>query len=252
MRPVPAVLATGVVAGGSYWTFASSQSQLLGAFPNRCDTGRRVVALTFDDGPNEPYTSRLAEILHTRGVRGTFFQVGRAVERDPDTSRGLLAAGHVLGNHSYSHRLPRSFREEDVAGEIGRTQDLFGELLGYWPRFYRPPWLLRTPGTFRALRRFGLRAVSGTFCHPFEVATAAGPRIAARALARLSPGRMIIFHDGYNGTGADRSRTLDAVARTIDTAAERGWSFVTVAELLDQPGSSSATISAAGSERACR
>ncbi|PZS35072.1 MAG: chitooligosaccharide deacetylase [Pseudonocardiales bacterium] len=214
----------------------SSQSQLLGAFPNRAappsPAPSRTVALTFDDGPNEPFTSRLADLLEQRGVRATFFQVGRAVTRYPDSSCRLLAAGHVLGNHSYSHELHRCFTAGLIDDEIRRTEGVFADVLSLRPRLYRPPWLARTSATFRVLDRHRLQPVSGTFCHPLEPAQPSARRIATRAIARATPGRMLIFHDGYNGRGADRSRTLDAVARTIDTLAERGWSFATVDELL--------------------
>ena len=100
------------------------------------------------------------------------------------------------------------------------------------PALYRPPWLARTAATFRVLHRHRLQPVSGTFCHPFEVAQPRSVRLAARAVARTRPGRMIIFHDGYNGRGADRTQTLDAVARTIDQLAATGWAFVTVDTLL--------------------
>jgi peptidoglycan/xylan/chitin deacetylase (PgdA/CDA1 family) len=214
----------------------SSQSQLLGAFPNQSPfsqaTQRPTVALTFDDGPNEPFTSRVAQILEQRGVRATFFQVGRAVARNPEASRALLAAGHVIGNHSYSHELRRCLSAGLVNDEISRAQDVLSDVLQLRPRLYRPPWLLRTPAMFRILHRHGLRAVSGTFCHPLEVVQPSAQRIAARAVTRARPGRAIIFHDGYNGRGADRDHTIDAVAHTIDALAERGWSFVTIDDLL--------------------
>lgn len=230
-----AAATTAAALGAAYWTAVSSQSQAFGSFPNHgpLPAHARTVALTFDDGPNEPFTTRLADILETRAVRATFFQVGRAVARHPDASRALLAAGHVLGNHSYSHDLHRCFTARLVDDEISRAQDVFGEQLQLRPRLYRPPWLVRTPATFRLLRRHGLQPVSGTFCHPMEVAQISARRLATRAVARATPGRMLIFHDGYNGRGADRTRTLDAVARTIDTLADRGWSFATVDELLD-------------------
>ena len=63
-----------------------------------------MVALTFDDGPNEPYTSQIADILAATGIRGTFFQVGVCVQRHPETTRRLYEAGHVIGNHSFRHR----------------------------------------------------------------------------------------------------------------------------------------------------
>lgn len=230
-RSAVATAVAGAAFGG-YWITTSPSSQLLGAFPNRGHTAARVVALTFDDGPNEPFTGRLVDILRQREVRATFFQVGRAVARDPDSSRALLDAGHTLGNHSYSHEMRRCFAERHIEAEVARTQDVFGELLGHRPRLYRPPWLIRTPATFRVLRRHGLQPVSGTFCHSLEVAGASGARIARRAIAGTAPGRIIIFHDGYNGTGADRSRTLDAVARTIDALAADDWTFTTVDQML--------------------
>jgi peptidoglycan/xylan/chitin deacetylase (PgdA/CDA1 family) len=228
---------TALVAGvPAYWVSVSSQSQLLGAFPNKSPVARpgrtRTIALTFDDGPNEPYTSRLAEILRQRDVRATFFQVGRAVARHPDTSRALLSAGHVIGNHSYSHELRRCFTARFIDDEISRAQDVFGDVLQIRPLLYRPPWLVRTPATFRILHRYRLQPVSGTFCHLLEVAQPSAQRMALSAVARSRPDGMIIFHDGYNGREANRAQTLDAVARTIDALAERGWSFATVDELL--------------------
>jgi peptidoglycan-N-acetylglucosamine deacetylase len=231
------LLTAGVVGASAYWAMASSQSQLLGQFPNRGverdDPRHPLVALTFDDGPNEPYTSGLADLLERRGVRGTFFQVGRAVERHPETSAALVAAGHVLGNHSYSHELRHCLGTRAIGAEIRRTQDVIADAVQRAPRLYRPPWLVRTPAMFTALRQQHLMPVSGTFCHPLEVAQCAPERIASRALARSRPGRILIFHDGYNGTGAARTRTLDAVARFIDVLGARGWGFTTVDTLLD-------------------
>jgi peptidoglycan/xylan/chitin deacetylase (PgdA/CDA1 family) len=230
------MLAAAVVGASAYWATMSSQSQLLGRFPNRgvaCDGSvRPLVALTFDDGPNEPYTSRLADLLERRGVRGTFFQVGKAVARYPETSAALVAAGHVVGNHSYSHELRRCLSGRLIDGEIRRTQDVISDTIQRLPRLYRPPWLVRTPATFASLRRHHLVPVSGTFCHPLEVAQSTSERIATRAIARSTPGRILIFHDGYNGTGAARTRTLDAVARVLDVLGERGWGFTTVDEML--------------------
>lgn len=85
------------------------------------------------------------------------------------------------------------------------------------------------------LARHDLTAVSGTFCHPLEVFQCDAGRIAFRAVQRSRPGRILIFHDGYNGQGADRAHTLDAVARVVDTLGERGWSFVTADMLLGLP-----------------
>jgi peptidoglycan/xylan/chitin deacetylase (PgdA/CDA1 family) len=223
---------------GAYWITTSSQSQLLGAFPNQAvdnSSGSRRVALTFDDGPNEPFTTRLAAILERHEVPATFFQVGKAIEPAPEISAALVSAGHVVANHSYSHQLRRCFGSRTIDDELARTQDVIGEAIGRRPHLFRPPWLVRTAATFASVRRHQLLAVSGTFCHPLEVAKCPSRRIAARAVARSTPGRILIFHDGYNGENADRRRTLDAVDRVIDTLGARGWSFATVDTLLGVP-----------------
>ena len=223
------------IAATAYWTMMSERSQLLGDFPFAAETTEKVVALTFDDGPNEPFTTQVAATLERHGVLGTFFQVGVNLIRFPDTSRRLLDHGHTLGNHSFTHRLSRCLRQRAVATEIDRGQDAFIETLGITPALYRPPWLVRTPGTFRALSARGLRAISGTFCHPLEVVRASQHRIAVRATRTAHPGSIIIFHDGYNAKGADRSRTVAALDEFIVAMRREGFTFATVDQLLGIP-----------------
>ena len=91
-RSAVAVIAIAAVAGGLYWVFLSPYSQIFGRYPWRGTDSDRVVALTFDDGPNEPYTSQIAEILEQREVRATFYQVGSCVQRSPTTTAALAAA----------------------------------------------------------------------------------------------------------------------------------------------------------------
>ncbi|MEA2521804.1 MAG: peptidoglycan-N-acetylglucosamine deacetylase [Actinomycetota bacterium] len=223
----------------AYWTAMSPYSQLLGAFPFRASTRAGVpaksVALTFDDGPNEPFTSQIAAYLDHRDIKATFFQVGQCVQRHPEISRGLLASGHVIGNHSYAHRFGRCWTEADIADELRLSQRVFHETIGREPALYRPPWLVRTPATFRVLEEAGLRAVSGEFCHALEPFQPSPKRIARRTLAKVKPGRIVIFHDGYDAKGADRTSTVEAVKIVVDTLIRDGYSFSTVDDLLGIP-----------------
>lgn len=227
------------VGAAGYWTTMSPYSQLFGTFPSRARTGggrpAKSVALTFDDGPNEPFTSQIAAYLDHREIRATFFQVGQCVQRHPEISRGLLASGHVIGNHSYAHRFDRCWTEPNIAEEIRLTQRVFHETIGRAPALYRPPWLIRTPATFRVLDEAGLRAVSGEFCHALEPFQPSPLRIARRTLAKVQPGRIVIFHDGYDAKGADRTSTVEAVKIVVDTLSQNGYSFSTVDKLLGIP-----------------
>ncbi|SDB80353.1 Peptidoglycan/xylan/chitin deacetylase, PgdA/CDA1 family [Raineyella antarctica] len=216
----------------TYWVRMSSWSQRLGPFPWHVETDRRVVALTFDDGPNEPYTSQLADLFVERGVHATFFQVGLNVKAFPDATRRLLADGHEIGNHSWSHDFTRCLRDSVMADEILRTQDLQEEITGQRPTLYRPPWLWRSRGLFRTLREQGLTPVSGEFAHEFEPFQIPAAWTARRALGRASPGKILIFHDGYDIRGGDHTQTVRAVQLTVDRLRDAGYEFVTVPELL--------------------
>ena len=229
------ILAALAVPPTAYWALLSSRSQALGRFPYRGTTGEPVVALTFDDGPNEPFTSAIADFLADRGIAATFFQVGKCVERFPGTPPRLLAQGHVLGNHSYSHRVLACLAPMVQRQETERTQDVLAAITGRRPALYRPPWLLRTPWLFATLHRNGLQPVSGMFCSPWEVFQPAARRIAHRALAKVRPGRILIFHDGYNSRGANRAQTVEAVRMVVDGLTSRGYRFVTVDQLLQVP-----------------
>ena len=226
-----------VTAATGYWTTMSPYSQRLGPFPYRAtaDAGPKTIALTFDDGPNEPYTSQIAAYLNQRAIKATFFQVGQCVQRHPETSRSLLAAGHLIGNHSHSHRFSRSWTRRDIANELDLSQQIFHDILGRKPALYRPPWLARTPSTFSVLNEVGMRAVSGEFCHALEPVQPSAHSIARRALAKVRSGSIIIFHDGYDARGGARTNTVAAVEIVVDVLTDQGYSFSTVDRLLGAP-----------------
>lgn len=225
-----------VGAGAAYWRQMSPTSQTVGPFPAEVGGVGRTLALTFDDGPNEPFTSEVAALLESRGVRGTFFQVGQCVERHPGLSRYLVAAGHVVGNHSHRHAFHRGWTERALREEIGTAQGVLTAELGTRPRLYRPPWLIRTRATFRVLDELGLRPVSGHFCHPLEPLQPAAARMARWAAGRVArPGRIVIFHDGFDNRGGDRRQTVDALALLLDRWLDDGYTFVTVDQLLGLP-----------------
>jgi peptidoglycan-N-acetylglucosamine deacetylase len=233
LRRSVALLAGGAAVG--WWFLFSSYSQAVMHFPWRRRGAAREVALTFDDGPNEPFTSQIADFLHENGIAGTFFQVGRCVERHPEVPARLLAQGHVVGNHSWSHEMGRCVTPAIQHEETTRTQELLTTALGRVPMLYRPPWLLRTPSLASVLEHEQLQPVSGVFCHAFEVGQPAPDRIARRALAKVRPGSILIFHDGFDGRGGDRANTVAAVKLVVAELRSRGYGFTTVDKLLDVP-----------------
>jgi len=212
----------------------SPYSQAFGPFPYRGAGNGKVVALTFDDGPNEPYTSQIADFLADRGVRATFFQVGRAVLRYRSLTRALVASGHVVGNHGFTHEFTNYLTRRTLEEDIRKGQAALAAA-GVRPALYRPPWLLRTPALRKVVAKHGLTAISGEFCHPFEVFQPRPEMIAARVLAKVRPGSIVIFHDGFDGHDGDRASTVTAARLVVDRLSRDGFSFATVDELLGVP-----------------
>jgi peptidoglycan/xylan/chitin deacetylase (PgdA/CDA1 family) len=221
------------VAGAlGYSTLFGPRSQLCGPFAFRAPTSDKVVALTFDDGPNPPYTDRIVDLLGEKRLQATFFQVGACVERHPGLTAEMAAAGHVIGNHGYSHRFTHYFVEPSLRFEIARTQAVIAAATGTTPTLFRPPWLFHPPGLLSAASQRGLTVVSGTFVHPLEVLQLSARSIARGAVKRARPGGILIFHDGFDARGGFRGATVAAVRLVIDELTDRGFSFTTVDRLL--------------------
>jgi peptidoglycan/xylan/chitin deacetylase (PgdA/CDA1 family) len=224
-----------VAIGAAYWLLMSPFAPTSRDYPYRGPAGDRVVALTFDDGPNEPYTSQILDILAEHDIRGTFFHVGQCVERHPEVAVRAIAEGHVVGNHSLSHRFGTYLRPAAFEREVEQTQEILVRVTGRTPALARTPWLWRRPGLLRMLRRGGLHPIAGEFGHALEVFQPSGVRMARRAIAKTKPGSILIFHDGFDGRGGNRSETVVAVRRTVEGLQAQGYRFVTVDELLGVP-----------------
>lgn len=196
-----AVVATLLVGG---WIGANSPSETwLGPIVSHGDPRRPFVAITFDDGPNVHETLVVAHILDSFGVKGTFFTVGKALDKRPDISRALLADGQLLGNHSYHHDQWRWL--DPRYPELERTQASFRKQLGVCPTFYRPPHGQHTPFMSYQLARKHMTMV-GWDDSAGDFATTNARAVARRILEEVKPGSIIDLHDGLDGDlTADRS-----------------------------------------------
>lgn len=234
-RPMAGLLGSAASVGLVYWAGFGSRSQVFGSFPYRSETTEKALALTFDDGPNEPYTSRLLDTLDDRGVPATFFQVGRCAERFPAATRRVVSSGHVLANHSFSHRARRYLSDPGQRQEIEQGQRALAAVSGVAPALYRPPWLCHWPWVLSSVAAARLQVVSGTFAHPLEVFQPPAGWLTAGAVRGAHPGAMLILHDGREARGGNRQQTVAAVGPLIDVLRERGYAFTTVDRLLGVP-----------------
>jgi peptidoglycan/xylan/chitin deacetylase (PgdA/CDA1 family) len=214
----------------------SPRSQLFGPVFTHGSRQGSLVALTFDDGPNEPYTGQVLDILEARGVRATFFLVGENALRHPDTVRRQKALGMEIGNHGFDHRVLAGQQESELQRQVAQTQRVLEELTSAAPVWFRPPKGFRGPGLFAQTRRCGL-AVAEWSNMPKDWTRPGASVIARRVLDRLRPGDIVLLHDGERNTaGADRSQTVEALPLILDGIEARGLRAVTLTELAAEGG----------------
>jgi peptidoglycan/xylan/chitin deacetylase (PgdA/CDA1 family) len=230
---------TGVAAvlliAATLWVGANSPTETwFGSQVSHGPRGRREVAITFDDGPNNPYTLDIARILDAHDAKGTFFVVGKAVDARPDIVRALRDDGHLLGSHSYHHD---SWRWLDPRyPELERTQRAVRRRAGVCPTFFRPPHGQHTPFMVRVLDDHGMTMVG------WDVSAGDWKAHDARAVARsvnedVQPGSIIVLHDGLDGNvTADRAVVVRALPMILDGLQRKGLKPVRLDALLDERG----------------
>ncbi len=221
------VLLAGAVA---LWQVSNSRSfQFFGRIVPRVDTSEKVVALTFDDGPTKSGTDEILKALDEMNVQATFFVTGAELERNMDEGRKIVAAGHELGNHSYSHARMILVSPSFVRQEIEKTDRLIRET-GYGGEInFRPPFgkkLLALPYYLSETGRTTVTWDVEPDSKP-EIAGDSG-RIIEETRAGVRPGSIILLHAMY----PSRRQSLKAVRGIIESLRREDYRFVTVSELL--------------------
>ncbi len=221
--------------GGVYFGIAahgvtSLSSGLFGAAFTRGSGAHPEVALTFDDGPDPRATPALLDLLRSRGVAAAFFCIGENVRAHAAVARRAHEEGHLLCNHSDRHSALTNFLPSRVLErEIARCGRSIEEIAGASPRYYRPPFGITNAALDGVARRLGLE-VTGWQVRGFDTRGRPPERVAARILAGVRPGGIIVLHDGASGTAMTQARP-----RILDSLAARGYRFLTVPELLRLP-----------------
>jgi peptidoglycan-N-acetylglucosamine deacetylase len=198
------------------------RNQWLVANRSRVD-GARCLALTFDDGPDAEDTPKLLDLLREKGVKATFFVVGKRADQHPEIVRRAWAEGHLIANHTWSHYslfcflAPRRLR-----AEIDRGTESIRRICGFRPRFFRSPVGLRHPLLAPYLQDAKLEYISWSI-RTRDTLTANSSVVARRILNKAAGGDIILLHDHLPG-GADAM--LEALPRVIDELRERGFEFV--------------------------
>jgi peptidoglycan/xylan/chitin deacetylase (PgdA/CDA1 family) len=194
--------------------------------------GSKQLALTYDDGPNDPHTLRLLEVLARHKVQATFFLIGRYVEQRPDIVRDLVKAGHVIGNHTFSHPLLIFTSERELRAQLDNCDRALTDAVGEHSNLFRPPFGGRRPTVLRLARQMGLEPIMWNVTGYDWNATSV-EHIERKVTRQVRGGNVILLHDGgHRDFGADRAYTVTATDRLISRYQAEGYEFVTVPAMM--------------------
>lgn len=232
----------GVVVYQAYRIVENPSNQLFGKTLVSGPKNERVVALTFDDGPNPPYTGEILAVLRAEHVRATFFVVGRAVAAFPDVVRSEAADGDAIGNHTWAHEHLLLDDGSSLRRTLVRTDRAIFAATGYHTRIMRPPFGARDWLVLDEVRKLGYTPVmwSVPLANDWENPP---PRVIAnRVLRYTGDGAIIALHDGNRGIVCarmrepghlcDRSGDVEATRLIVEALKHQGYRFVTIPELL--------------------
>jgi peptidoglycan-N-acetylglucosamine deacetylase len=228
-------VATGAALVSAGYQSMAPTGQWFGKAFHGLPRGSKQIALTFDDGPNDPHTLNLLEVLAKHNVRATFFLIGRYVHQRPDIAREIAKQGHVIGNHTFTHPLLIFHGGASVRKEILECRQAITDAVGEHSNLFRPPWGARRPAVIRIVRQLGLEPIMWNVTG-YDWDAPSADYIYEKVNPKIRGGDVVLLHDGgHKAFGADRSRTVEAVDRLIARHKEQLHEFATVPEMMRRP-----------------
>jgi len=192
-------------------------------------TDEKIIALTFDDGPDPRMTPRLLRILRDHEARATFFLVGERAERYPGLVRDIKTAGHAIGGHGYEHIDHRKLSAaHGFRDQAGKTERLLAGILGKAAGYFRPPYGAVTNEQVKLFAERGIKTVLWSVDSlDWDRAHAKQSLIEKRVLEQAHPGAVVLLH-----SGAARTATAEALPTILKALKRRGYRFVSVEEMF--------------------
>jgi peptidoglycan-N-acetylglucosamine deacetylase len=194
-------------------------------------SSKKQIALTFDDGPDGKYTPEILDVLKEYNVKATFFLLGQNMEHNPEMTKRIVDEGHAVGNHSYSHPDFRYLDVEDAhQKQVLKTQQVFEDILGFRPAFFRPPYGAVTDEQIRVLGEESMIIIDWSI-ETFDWSdTQNSPeKILNRIKQYHHGGAVVVMHSA----GGDRSNTITVLPQIIEFLQNEGYELVTIEEMFD-------------------
>jgi chitin deacetylase len=194
----------------------------------KISTNKKIVALTFDDGPSAQRTLPLIDLLNKHNIHATFFMLGSNIERYPEIAKNVYKNGNLIGNHSYDHSKLVFKQQSYIRDQIERTDELIREIGQNEIRYFRPPYSAKYLVLPIIIRKMKKTLVTGTYDPPSEYKTPMiGKNVAIEIIDNVEPGSIIYLHDGKE---SDVNEFIDAIETVIIELKKKGYEFVRLDE----------------------
>jgi len=189
------------------------------------DRGKPLLALTFDDGPDSETTPKVLRILRKYNVRAAFFIIGKKISGNEDLLRCIVDAGHLIGNHSWSHSVlwdfyPSGRLADDITRNINETEKITGLRM----KLFRPPYGVINPMVAKAITNTKVKVVGWSF-RSFDTTAGSPESLLSKTISKTRPGDILLFHDSSK-------LTAGILEKIIVSLQERGFGFIPLDELL--------------------
>ncbi|KPI48121.1 oligosaccharide deacetylase [Clostridioides difficile] len=191
----------------------------------------KVIALTFDDGPDEVFTPQVLDILKKNDVKATFFVVGEKVEYNKELLKRQYDEGHEIGNHTFTHINVAKNSYGKVEKEITDTQNAVKNVIGVEPKIFRPPYRAMSKSVCDIIVSKRMNIILWSNLDPRDWSNPGVGSIINTILTKVQNGNIILLHD-YNNKRNDKSQTIQALEVVIPKLKEKGYKFVTISELI--------------------
>lgn len=193
------------------------------------DTKQKVVALTFDDGPNPDATPEVLNLLQKYEARATFFVLGMYAEKYPELIKSIQYQGHEIGSHGYSHNIRQYNNPQFARSDVKRSLMAIASISGIRPRLLRPPGGFLSRDLVSYCRDEKLTIVTWTWNADYKDWKAVNSCLLAKQIITgVEPGQIILLHDG----GENREVMINALSLVLPSLSKMGYEFVTVSELM--------------------
>ena len=194
-------------------------------------TKKKVVALSFDDGPDDKFTPQILDILKQNNIKATFFVIGNRIDKYPQVVRRIIQDGHIIANHTFNHKSFKQLSDEEILTELKMTDNALDSLIGFHTKLIRPPFGIVSQNQSKVINDNGYEVVN--WCVDTEDWSGIPTdQLVKNVNSQVCPGAIVLQHSS-GGKNNNLSNTIAALPEIIKSLEQNNYQFVTIPEIIN-------------------